>query len=228
MRTVYRIIFTFSLLPLSCSDDEDNLVLITGEVSYVSDNERAKNVPLKLTIYNEDIPFDRSNPNNNIVQIIKLRSDNEGLYSQEINLTLFPNNLTYSIFADTSTLVNMTENYIPSFCSSIPPLIPEDRRVNSGRIFKNILVDHSTFFQISFQKNDHNSLDKILYCFCLCGRETTIASPDTVFIDKLPFSYHPKISLSYDLIRESGDIEEYFIQDIALIKNDTTKIEVNY
>ncbi len=229
MKLAFKTLFTSIILLQSCSDNEDNLVLITGEVLYISDNQPVKNVPLKLIIYNKDIPFDRSNPNNNIVQTIVLRSDNDGLYTQEIDLAVLPKNLSYSIFTDTTTLINLTKDYMPSLCSSMPPITPEDRTLYPGRrIHKKILVDYSSFFQIAFYKIEHNSMDKILYCFCFCGRETTAEKPDTIFMDVLPFSFHTKISISYDLIRESGEIETHSIQDIALIKNDTTRIFVNY
>jgi hypothetical protein len=229
MRPIFfKVLFACSVMLLTCSDNEDNLALITGEVEFISDNQLAKNVPLKLTIYDSDIPHDRSKPNNNIVQIISLKSDDNGLYSQEINLTSLPKNLTYQIIPDTVALISASKDYWPALCSSSPPIFTEDRTLYPGRNNKKILVDFTTFFQIAFDKVDHNSLDKIMYCFCLCGRETTIEKPDTTFLDILPFSFHPKISISYDLIRESGEIEENSIQDIVLTKNDTTKITVNY
>ena len=226
--SIFKILFACSALLLSCSDNETNLASITGEVEFVSDNQLAKNVPLKLTIYNSDIPFDRSKPNNNTVRTISLRSDDNGLYSQEINLTSLPKNLTYQILPDTVTLISASKDYWPALCSSSPPIFTEDRTLYSGRNTKKILVDYTTFFQITFDKAEHNSLDKIIYFFCLVGRETTAEKPDTTFLDILPFSFHPKISINYNLIRESGEIEEYSIQDIVLTKNDTTKITVNY
>ncbi len=228
MRPILKMIFAFSVLLLSCSDNEDNLALITGEVEFISDNQLAKNVPLKLIIYDKDIPFDRSNPNNNIVHTVTLRSDNDGLYRYEINLTSLPKNLTYQIFTDTTTLISISKAYLPEFCSSIPPIIPEDRTLYPGRIYKKVFVDHTTFFQITFKKVDHASMDRIIYILCSVGRNTTAENPDTTFLDILPFSFHPKIAVNYNLIRESGEIEENLIQDITLTKNDTTKITVNY
>lgn len=228
MRLILKMILFSAVLLLSCSDNEDTLALITGEVEFISDNQLAKNVPLKLTIYDADIPFDRSKPNNNIVQTISLRTDNNGHYSQEINLTSLAKNLTFQIIPDTVTLISASKDYWPALCSNSPPIFTEDRTLYPGRNNKKILVDFTTFFQITFDKIDHNSLDKIMYCFCICGRETTAEKPDTTFLDILPISFHPKISISYDLIRESGEIEENSIQDIVLTKNDTTRITVTY
>jgi hypothetical protein len=228
MRLTLKMIFLGSVLLLSCSDNEDTLALITGEVEFISDNQLAKNVPLKLTIYDTDIPIDRSKPNNNIVQTISLRSDDDGHYSQEIELASLPKNLAYQIRPDTISLISASKDYWPALCSSSPPIFTEDRTLYPGHNNKKILVDYTTFFQITFDKVEHNSMNRIIYFFCPGGRETTTEKPDMTFLDILPFSFHPKISISYDLIRESGEIETNFIQDIVLIKNDTTKIIVNY
>jgi hypothetical protein len=228
MRSLFLINLALLVFIPSCSSDESEVAIITGVVEYVFNNQPLGNVPLKLIVYDNDIPFDRNNPSINVVHSSTLRSGKDGFYNYEIDLSQLPKNLSYQVYSDTSVLINSSKLYSPGYCTVITILPIEDRTLRPGKINSKIYVDDATFIQLIFKKIDPLSMNRINYSFCLMNRETTIEEPDTTFLDNLPLSFYPNLSISYNVIKDSGEVEENLIQDILLLKHDTTKVIVNY
>lgn len=219
-----RFLIAFSLL-ISCDNEDGYKVRFTGTIKYISDSSLASDIPIKLSIINDDIPFDRENPNVNKVLTEFGQSTTDGVYFFELNSKDIPKNASYILEIDTDSLLQIDKNAVIT-C------------MNTGHIYKelqlhqetnDIFIDQPTFFQITFDKVDHLSTDRIRYSDCLLVNETSMEIPDTNFLEIRPYFYFKDVhSWTYEVLKTNGEELQYWIDNIELLKGDTVKVFVEY
>ena len=221
---IARFLIVFSFL-ISCDREEGYKVRFTGTVKYVSNNSAASSIPIKLVIVNDDIPFDRENPFDNKVLTEFGQSTTDGVYFFELNSKNIPRNASYILDVDTDSLLQIDKNAIIT-C------------MNTGSIYKklqlnketiDIFIDQPTFLQLIFSKPDKLSTDRIRYSDCLWVNETSMENPDTTFLQIRPYFYFKGAkSLTYEILKNNGEVLQYWIDNIELRKGDTTKVFIEY
>lgn len=199
-------------------------VTFSGKVAFRENGALAADVPLELLIIDKDVPFDRSNPLNRIVLVLSNETDLNGNYLFTVSKSELPKNAAYVLKLTTNSLLQV--NKMAVFPCMAGDVIYGD--VNASQIINLVTVDHPTYFQVSFDKIDHTSTDKVELSICFIPYETSMEVPDTTITRRLPFSYFKKFDLYYTIIKETGEFQTNQIHDIVLVKNDTTKILVEY
>ncbi len=215
-----------TLFLASCDSDVDELITITGTVRYLETNATAKLLPIKLSIYDLDKPFDRSNPNKNRVLTDEVNTNNDGTYTFVINRSSLPNNTSYSLTVDVDSLLVANE-ITPCFGQSFAG---GDISTNN-KIVRDILVDYPTYLQLTVDKVDHSTNDRVRFYRPSCSlavHEITIENPDTTVLETMPFYYFKKVDIHYFILKENEETIEFKLTDIELIKNDTTKLKIEY
>lgn len=145
-RFVMRIplLFMAFLFLIACEKEEDwSTVTFTGSVRFLSTNSVAPGVPLELILIDNDIPFDRGNPGNNIVRKDSMTTTGQGVYSHSIPAGELPKNASYFIRLKAGNLLHIdTDAIFPCLADC---LIFD--KVDRSREINDILVDHPTFFR---------------------------------------------------------------------------------
>ncbi len=220
------ILFILTLFMGSCGNDAENFLTITGTVKYVETYSTAKTLPIKLSIYDLDKPFDRSKPDINRVLMETVNTDDDGIYTFVVNRGALPNNASYSVTVGIDSLL-VTDEFTPCFGQSSG----NGKISNNNRVVRDILVDYPAYLQLTFDKVDHLTSDRVRFyrpsCI-LAVQETTIAKPDTTVLETLQFSIFNEIDIGYFLLRENEEMVRFEITDIVLIKNDTVKLKIEY
>lgn len=101
----------------------------------------------------------------------------------------------------------------------------------NNKIVKDVLVDYATYLQLTVDKIDHSTSDRVRFYRPSCSlavHETTIEKTDTTILETIQFYYFKKVDIHYFILKENEEIIEFKITDIELIKNDTSKLKIEY
>jgi len=203
----------------SCGHDEDDSnVTFNGTVSYRETNLVAPNVPLQLVIFDLDMSI------RNPAFTVAGQTNSDGTYLFSLAKRDLPRNVAYRIRTGTDSLLLFPRDNLVVPC--VAGIINMGSVAIPG-VMSYQWVDPSTYFQITFQKISPGT-DRVKFDFCRIVHETGPGTPNITVTNKLPFYYFKKIDLKYQIVKESGEMLDYRINAIQLIKNDTTKIVVEY
>jgi hypothetical protein len=219
------LIIVFLCLFISCETEEDNTLIITGFAKYIESKSIAKNIPLKLTIYNSD-SRQIGSPGKEVLTDKKL-TDKEGYYAFSFDRSLLPANIYYKLSLETDTIVITGGVQITPGCR---PVDYAGSRISERIITKDLNIDYPTYFKVMFIKSDHSTTDRVRLMYNeFCGLfESTLLQPDTSIVEKVHlFSFKPT-DLKYLILKDNGVTENYQINNFDLLKNDTTKLVINY
>lgn len=210
-------------LTFSCDNDEESQITINGTARYVETNLEAKLIPIKLTIYNLGNPF-RANESN-IVATEEVVTDNSGKYNFSINRSHLPKDASYILSIDTDSLV-ITGELSPG---CLPLGLAGGGFSTSSIITRDLTIDFPTFLQLTFDKLDHSTTDRVRLTKSLCILlESTLEKPDTVLLEKLHYNSSKIIDIQYNIFDEFGATTQYTITDVHLLKKDTVKMTIEY
>jgi len=91
-----------------------------------------------------------------------------------------------------------------------------------------IRVASPTWLQITYNKLDHQDSNFIRGGACIHGYQTTLAIPDSTFVELLAFRSSQPRQVSYNVIDEMGNQMQFWTEEFTLQKGDTTKLYIEY
>jgi hypothetical protein len=225
-KNILGILFGLTIIIGSCDNDEESIVTITGTVKYLETNLELQALPIRLSIYDMDKPIDRQNPGSNRVFKENGVTNNDGVYIFSLNRSLIPPNAIYGLTIEVDSLLIANE-ITPCF---LPASVRGSFSTNSV-IIRDILIDYPTYLHITFDKLNHSTNDRVRFLQPHCSLtlfETTLDRPDTTILETLYFQYFKKVDVKYYILKENEEEIEFVISDVPLVKNDTTKLTIEY
>ncbi len=223
LRIIVLLIST-AFTTISCDNQDESLMSITGTAKYIETNLIANEIPIKLTIFDLDNPF-RTEPSN-IVFTDEIITDNEGHYKFTFDRSVLPKNASYMLSISTDSLV-ITGEITPCFQSGSAG----GGFSTSNTITRDLKIDYPTFLQITFDKLNHLTNDRIRLSRPSCSLvvfESTLENADTTILETMHFYDFKTVNIQYYILKENEEITEYMISDVLLLKNDTTKLTIEY
>jgi hypothetical protein len=217
------ILLTWIIITSYDSEDENQLSIM-GTAHYIETSLVADEIPIKLTIFDLDNPF-RANPSN-VVYTDEIVTDKEGKYKFSFNRGLLPKNASYMLSITTESLV-ITGEITPCFQSGSAG----GGFSTSNEIIRDLKIDYPTYLQITLDKLNDMTSDRVILSRPSCSLavfESTLDRPDTTILEKMHYYNFKKVDIKYYILNENEETIEYMISDVHLVKNDTTKLTIEY
>jgi hypothetical protein len=218
-----RLLFILIWVIISCDNEEESQILITGTARYYETNLVAENIPIKLIIYNSDDPY-RLNLLNKILTK-EVITDKEGQYNFSFDRAILNQNSAYQLFIGTDSLV-ITSELTPG-CR--PASSATGVFYTSNTITRNLKIDYPSFLQITFDKLDNSTSDRVRLLRKICILfESTLEKADTTILETMHFHMANTVDMQYEILKDNGVTIDNTMIDVHLLKNDTIKLTIEY